>query len=200
MFRTCDRCENPATVHLTEIKGGKKTERHLCENCARALHVPQASKELQKLLKTFQPSQSLSTTVKSAMRACPECGMTFNEFRQHGRFGCARDYEVFGEEVERLLKRIHGGNRYTGPAPDGTRVEGGEVMNQLALTRVALRAAIAAENYEEAARLRDVIRHLDADGPPVAEPDEPGARPSGKPHGGQQELPLDDPQAGEDAP
>ena len=30
----CDNCNNPATVHLTEIKHGKKIEKHLCEQCA----------------------------------------------------------------------------------------------------------------------------------------------------------------------
>ena len=32
----CDNCERSATVHLTEIKNGVKTERHLCEKCAAA--------------------------------------------------------------------------------------------------------------------------------------------------------------------
>jgi protein arginine kinase activator len=27
----CDNCNKTATVHLTEIKGGKKIEKHLCE-------------------------------------------------------------------------------------------------------------------------------------------------------------------------
>ena len=30
----CDNCNKNATVHLTEIKGGKKIEKHLCEQCA----------------------------------------------------------------------------------------------------------------------------------------------------------------------
>ena len=33
---TCDNCKRSATVHLTEIKSGIKTERHLCEECAAA--------------------------------------------------------------------------------------------------------------------------------------------------------------------
>ncbi len=172
MFRSCDRCENPATVHLTEIKGGKKTERHLCEKCARALHVPQASKELAKLLKSFGPAEALSQSKLRSDRTCPECGMTFAEFRQHGRFGCPKDYEIFGEEVERLLKRIHGQDRYTGLAPDGQRIVNGELMDELAQTREALRHAIESEDYEEAARLRDVIRRIDADAPDLTAPGE----------------------------
>ena len=30
----CENCNKQATVHLTEIKNGKKVEKHLCEQCA----------------------------------------------------------------------------------------------------------------------------------------------------------------------
>jgi hypothetical protein len=30
----CEKCNRLATVHLTEIRGGKKIEKHLCEECA----------------------------------------------------------------------------------------------------------------------------------------------------------------------
>jgi protein arginine kinase activator len=159
--QSCDRCENPATVHLTEIRGGKKTERHLCEHCAQSLHAPQASKELQKLLKSFEPVQALvRQSVGEGKRACPQCGMTWSEFRQGGRFGCAHDYEVFGKEIEHLLKRIHGSNRYCGKAPGGAQVQQGSVLDPLAQARAELQTAIDAENYEEAARLRDEIRRM----------------------------------------
>jgi hypothetical protein len=41
----CDLCEKSATVHLTEIRGGlfgrqKKTERHLCDDHAKAAGLP----------------------------------------------------------------------------------------------------------------------------------------------------------------
>jgi protein arginine kinase activator len=162
MRPNCDRCDNQATVHLTEIRGGQKTERHLCENCARSLHVPQAAKELQKLLKSFDPAvTALVKPAKSDNTAtCPECGLTWAEFRQRGRFGCARDYDLFANEVERLLKRIHGSARYTGKSPKGALVSGGATLDALSSARKALQTAIEAENYEEAARLRDEIAKL----------------------------------------
>ena len=167
MRPNCDRCDNQATVHLTEIKGGHKTERHLCENCARSLHVPQAAKELQKLLKSFDPT--VTALVKPSRgdtgtgTSCPECGLTWAEFRQRGRFGCARDYELFANEVERLLKRIHGSTSYSGKSPrSGTPVPGSAALDALGSARKALQAAIDAENYEEAARLRDEITRLGA--------------------------------------
>jgi len=162
-IRSCDRCENPATVHLTEIRNGKTSEKHLCENCARQLHVPQTGKELQKLLKSFDPAAPdapAAALVVRAGRACPECGMTYAEFRQVGRFGCAHDYELFAGEIERLLERIHGSKTYTGKAPGGGKVRDGERVDALSIKRQALRDAIRAEDYEQAARLRDEIRQL----------------------------------------
>lgn len=177
MLHRCDRCDNPASVHLTEIRGTEKTERHLCENCARGLHVPQAAKELQKLLKTFDPGHVLTGAKrKGSDRACPECGMTWAEFRQHGRFGCARDYEVFSKEIDRLLKRIHGSTEYTGKSPGGDPVQGGRVMNEVERVRQALDEAVQHENYEEAARLRDEMYRLKdvaADQDDPAEEDSP---------------------------
>ena len=157
----CDRCENPATVHLTEIKAGQKTERHLCEKCAATLHVPSAGKELAKLLKSFEPAMVLAQAGPAvASLTCPECGMTYAEFRQHGRFGCAHDYEVFAEQIEKLLKRIHGGTRYAGKRPGGGAIKPPPSRDELLRVRSLLDEAIKAENYEEAARLRDQIRRL----------------------------------------
>lgn len=161
MLYSCDRCDSPATVHMTELKAGKKVERHFCEECARALHVPQPAKELAKLLKSFEPGSGDPRTRRAdAKRKCPDCGMTYAEFRQKGRFGCPRDYEIFGADVERLLKRIHGATRYTGITPDGDEVREGAVIDEVSRIRARLDEAIADENYEEAARLRDQIRRL----------------------------------------
>lgn len=161
-MQTCDRCESPATVHLTEIKSGAKTESHLCEECARALHVPQPSKELQKLLKSFTPPGAPEPSSAGVDAVCPDCGMTYSEFRKSGRFGCARDYEAFGEPLERLLKKIHRSTAYTGLSPKGDVIEDGEVVNAVTRARRELRAAVELEDYEEAARLRDEIRRLES--------------------------------------
>lgn len=161
MEHTCDRCESPATVHVTHIKAGAKSERHLCEECARALHVPQAAKELQKLLKSFEPHVAMARPpAVDAGRTCPDCGMTYNEFRQLGRFGCPRDYEIFEQNVVRLLKRIHGAALYSGPTPQGGEVENGQLVDEIVRARARLAAAVEQEDYEEAARLRDEIQRL----------------------------------------
>ena len=37
----CQRCPNPATVHLTEIVDQHKKELHLCQSCAEAQNLLQ---------------------------------------------------------------------------------------------------------------------------------------------------------------
>ena len=171
MIHRCERCDSPATFHLTEIKGGDKSERHLCEECAQALKVPKPKNELQNLLKSFDPGHSMGRRAPRENRgeACPECGVTYAEFRKSGRFGCPHDYDVFAKDVKTLLERIHGSSLYTGKTPDGGRVEDGQVVDAVSEVRAALAAAVEKEDYEEAARLRDEIRRLsrgDAAGEP----------------------------------
>jgi protein arginine kinase activator len=125
------------------------------------LHVPQPSKEIQKLLASFEPAHSLSRRqAASLQKSCPECGMTYGEFRQLGRFGCANDYEVFGEDVVALLERIHGSSRYSGKLPGGEGMAVGDMQAEIADARKRLQQAIETEDYELAAKLRDEIRRL----------------------------------------
>jgi len=89
--------------------------------------------------------------------ACPECGMRFMEFRQQGRLGCPHDYEVFRSGLEALLERIHRATRHVGKVPRRGAGGAGEQAEVVDLRR-RLRLAVESESYEEAARLRDILR------------------------------------------
>ena len=54
--------------------------------------------------------------------SCPDCGMTLAEFREKGRLGCPRDYEIFRDHLDQLLGRVHNSDRHTGRLPGGERV------------------------------------------------------------------------------
>lgn len=154
----CDFCENPATVHMTEIKSGEKTQMHLCEFCAKQMHSGGSAGGVQKVLTGLAPT-AVSTGAKLT---CPQCGMTYAEFKQHGRFGCAHDYEVFGKELDPLFRRIHQSTGYCGKTPDGRVVDARQAEDALREAREKLRRAISEERYEDAARLRDELRRLEA--------------------------------------
>ena len=77
------------------------------------------------------------------------CGITLAEFKAEGRLGCANDYDSLRGALEPLLERIHRSVIHAGKAPRAVRLR--EWKRQM-------QAAVAAEEYEEAARLRDLIR------------------------------------------
>jgi protein arginine kinase activator len=154
----CQVCEKqPATFHLTEIGEGGKTVRHLCEECAGRLGLASGNPVPSMLATLFEGSKELAAT----STRCPECGISFEEFRAKGRLGCPKDYEVFAKELAPLLEKIHGGvGKHVGRVPAGA---GRDTVREDALLRLRreLGRAVREEKYEEAARLRDEIRHAE---------------------------------------
>ena len=156
----CDKCDKHATIHLTDIVDGKKNEVHLCEECAAAEGLTvKASVPLSQLLEEFVLQKSASPDQPEP--ACDVCGMTFSEFRRKSLLGCPNDYDVFAEQLEPLLERAHGGaTQHVGRVPAKTGADQ-KKQNEILRLRGALRAAITAEQYERAARLRDQIKELE---------------------------------------
>lgn len=160
----CEKCQKEAaSVHVTEIAAsGKKSERHLCEQCAESHGVP--SVKAPTVLALFKElMEKTTTTTRARDRVCPKCGMTFNEFKTKARFGCPHDYEVFLSRVIPLLERLHGASEHVGDA-DAAHAEkaaADERAVELKRLRRDLQRVIKKEEYEEAARLRDRIQHLE---------------------------------------
>lgn len=161
----CQQCEKPATFHITELTGDQPQEHHLCENCAKTYlehSEPQApptetlSGALAKQLKIGQAAEELAKLDK---RVCPVCGITFLEFRNKGRLGCPHDYVFFEPELTPLILNIHGDAKHVGKRPRRGD-HGTDDQSDLIRLRRDLELAIKAEDYEEAAKLRDEIRHL----------------------------------------
>ena len=99
----------------------------------------------------------------SAHDACPVCGMTAGEFRRVGRVGCSNCYSYFADYMPGLIQRIHGNSRHTGKVPVRGEARLAEKQKAVQL-RQELQQAIAEENFERAAELRDAIRNLEQEG------------------------------------
>ena len=157
----CDNCNKNATVHLTEIKAGKKIEKHLCEQCAAQneclpvkSHMP-----INELLTNFVMAHS--GLQKEAAAGCEHCQITWAEFRQNGLLGCANDYQIFEKDLTPLLQRAHEGmTHHVGKVPTRRGGSGVPIKRQVDLTRLRkeLAKAVEAEDYERAAKLRDQMR------------------------------------------
>ena len=162
----CQKCTKPATYHITDIEHGKPHEYHFCDEHARE-HLDPAREQTESLAmgKLAEGlikggTTGLRETSAADKQACPLCNLTFLEFRNSGRLGCPHDYEVFRNELMPLLENIHDETRHSGKVPRRAP-RGSQKQTILMQKRNDLKRAIAAEDYETAARIRDEIRRLE---------------------------------------
>ena len=158
----CQSCSAAATVHLTDIVDGQKTEVHLCQDCAEQQQLFKHQElNLPAILQTLIGQHIGQLSDELARLTCPACGIKYMEFRAEGRLGCPNDYEVFRVGLEPLLQRIHRAGRHVGKSPRYSAANATFQAEVVDLRR-RLRAAVAAEAYEEAGRLRDLLRDKEA--------------------------------------
>lgn len=168
-------------MHEMIVKGGVKTERHLCEHCARDLGLNPGGATLGQLITKFvvaRQGQPLAPIGKPAAPArptpptsCRGCGTTFADFKQTGRLGCSECYATFEPQLGPLLERAHeGATHHMGKVPKrweerSARAEADSArLERLADLRRRLEQAVMAEQYEAAAALRDELRKAEAQG------------------------------------
>lgn len=160
----CDECgKRPATVHITKVENGKKTDMHLCEQCA-------MQKNLLSLSTSFSVNELLAGLLNSGGTSpikidpvndikCSVCGLSYGKFKETGRFGCGNCYKVFGERLNPLFKKVHGNTSHTGKIPSraGSRIK---ALREVERLKQQLNEAIRNEEYEKAAAIRDRIREI----------------------------------------
>lgn len=166
----CDKCgKRPATVHYQQVVNGTVSEQHLCGQCAAESGWGFGELDFNKLF-----SSAVRSEKKSAV--CPKCGMSLAEFRQGGRLGCADCYAAFAEALQPLIKRYHGERRHRGKikrplkyAPDSNEllslpdgILANKTYEKLALQK-QLAELVELEKFEEAAKVRDRLRAVEAE-------------------------------------
>ena len=176
MKKKCDKCDKPATHHSVEIKNGKKIEKHLCDQHAaeEGISIKTVQAPINELLTNFVKLHSgeagegevteggaegggaVPTNPVSGL-SCESCGLTFAQFREKSLLGCPDCYNAFERQISSLLERAHeGGTHHIGKVPVRAGADEHK-QTQLMRMRKRLDEAVAAEDYELAARLRDDI-------------------------------------------
>jgi protein arginine kinase activator len=162
----CQSCQNnEATIHLTEITDGVRSELHLCESCAVeegiAVKHPIPLNELLSSLLASQPEDSELFSDPSESQSCPNCGFTLEKFRKEAVLGCPHDYDVFEKALMPLISKAHDGQtQHCGKFPSHIPSDIQAQRQLLDLGR-KLDKAVKEENYEQAAQLRDQIKKLE---------------------------------------
>ncbi|HSG99819.1 MAG TPA: UvrB/UvrC motif-containing protein [candidate division Zixibacteria bacterium] len=163
----CNNCgrETDGSVKITQIRGGQKTVVTLCRECASEMgfHNPldQMPFPLAKILGSFVEHSMSQFTEEVSGAACPNCGMTFAQFSQQGRFGCGACYETFRPQLETILRKIHGHSIHRGkmPTQDGSTQISIREQERL---ESEYKLAIEREEFERAAELRDRLKDIRA--------------------------------------
>lgn len=169
----CDNCgKNEATIKLTQVINGKKTEMMICEECGKKMGITEINFEMPIDLSNFlgdfiskqENEEMMPFDIPNATLKCNKCNMTYEEFLNTGKFGCEECYNAFGYKVDSLLKRIQGTDKYIGRKAnhnENNKIQENKNVSRLEKLQQELKLAIKEERYEDAAKLRDEIKKIE---------------------------------------
>jgi len=157
----CEQCnQNQASIHLTRVVNGEKSEMNLCAECAKECGAF-ALGEISNLLSGLLDGGGGRAQPASGLR-CSRCGLAFGQFKETGMLGCAQCYVDFRKQLQPVLQRIHGRLQHEGRIPV-TAGEGLQLRRRIEAKRREMQSAIDQEEFERAAKLRDELRGLQAE-------------------------------------
>lgn len=163
MCQVCKKRE--ATIHFTNVVGSKVEKIHICPQCAEEKgfdYLKKSNFAMGDLVAGLLDSAVADTDADEAMGRCPNCHRSYESFKKVGRLGCSNCYDFFQEQLIPLLSSIHGNTRHLGKVPKRFRERVNASRRVVALEE-ELGRAIAREQYERAAELRDEIKRLRGD-------------------------------------
>ena len=159
----CDECRtNNATIHFVTIVNGNKQERNLCPECAKKLGTD-----------SFMPFSlgDVFPTAFSSFRpqaqTCSACGTSLYDISRTGLLGCPSCYDQLRDGIMPIISRVQNRVRHTGRSPVGfesKKLNTPADDSPAAQLKKQLEQAVANEEYEKAAELRDQIRALETNG------------------------------------
>lgn len=188
----CQNCgKNEVNFHYTQVINGVKKEMALCDKCAKSLGLESLdfnmpinfSSFLGDFLNGAIDTEFLPSYIKTGALQCDNCGMTYNDFANTGKFGCSNCYDVFENILDPVLKNIHGSSTHVGrrsrlsasekekvaedvkkAKSNKSKVENTEKVDdkqeKIDKLNKELKQAIKDERYEDAAKIRDQIKDI----------------------------------------
>jgi protein arginine kinase activator len=183
----CEKCgKKQATFFYKQTKNGYTTEKNLCSECAKneGLGIQGSFSGFDGFsddlfggfLGSFlEPKPSYI----AASEACPVCGLTPGELIHGGRVGCENCYSFFRKTIVPTIVKIHGNVAHCGKVPaqketaeenlqmtgkaeqKPAETEQKPVETELEKLKRLLSEAIEKQEYEDAAKYRDMIREIE---------------------------------------
>lgn len=186
----CDNCKKKeANVRYSENINGRRRVMNLCETCSEKLEIGNINLSIPIDFSTFLGNFFEDFTRPEFMPLfeeikdlkCNNCGYSFEDITNTGKFGCESCYETFESRIDPILKRIQGSNRHVGRIGKDIDNKISEKLNKkentskkenkqaveennnfkLEKLQEDLKQAIKEERYENAAKIRDEIKKLE---------------------------------------
>jgi protein arginine kinase activator len=163
----CQNCgKNEATTHIKQIVNGEMSESHLCGDCAEHLGYNDMFSGLGfnysgifgGLLGDVLPSLSVGN-----VKRCEKCGCSFDDIVREGKVGCAECYKTFYDRLLPSIHRIHGKIQHNGKIsqPPAETAPVRTAVSRIEKLRQKMNEAVSAQEFEQAAKLRDEIKALE---------------------------------------
>jgi protein arginine kinase activator len=166
-------CNKPPCFIITEQLGDKAQSTSCCRDCA-AYHVAQrntlaAQRELESqagvqvisgsdfVSKIFGFAGKEPPSREGKIKTCPTCNSNFEQILESNRIGCQDCYKVFQEELKPYLA---GRSPHSGKTPIAVKIANLPEPEKLKVLETALNKAVEVEDYEQAARFRDMINKI----------------------------------------
>lgn len=161
----CQNCgKRDAIVDYTQIIDGNKLHLHLCDKCAHEMKIDMDfGFDIDDVFSTFfnvVPNMRVSKKLDTIK--CKNCNSTYDDFKNSGKLGCPMCYETFDEEIDNVLKRLHGNNRHVKNDRKLISKEN-DIKKEDEITKLKeeLKKCVEKEEYETAAKIRDKIKELE---------------------------------------
>ena len=144
----CQMCnKHTATTKLKTTVNGLTRELNLCPECLAVYGYSNFGSF------GFNDLFSSAFVKKNeiSIKRCSQCNKTFDEIVKSGKVGCENCYKDFKSEFKPLISKIHGATKHKSSFEDNSG-------NEISELKVKLQQLVENEEYEEAAKLRDIIR------------------------------------------
>ncbi len=167
----CQDCgSNEAFVHLSEVVDGDVCSFWLCSTCSQIrqniskpaspskVGYQKESGNLASFLGDdfLHPHDSVS---EISTIVCPSCDYMLEKWRETDLLGCPRCYQAFASVLLAHMNRFHGHATHLGKIPLQRRAHGDQ-LSAIKKVRLVLEKAVAREDFEEAARQRDLLKEI----------------------------------------
>lgn len=166
----CQNCgKREAVTHIKRVINGETSESHLCSECASSLGYVDVFSELgfgfKDLLGGIFSETGSSQNQLAIAERCKKCGNSWHDIVRDGKVGCADCYRTFYDKLVPTLQRIHGRTHHNGKVSKAVTDENVKTPEQIKKEKIEnlkkqLDEAVAVQNFELAAKLRDEIKEL----------------------------------------